>query len=411
MVNVSLSVFGPYCLLTTSLLTNFTVWLTKRIYSFKISRHMSAPPPDHPSTTNRAVSRPHYRRIYEDIARRILSGELGFGAQLPLLPELCAQYGVSEAPIRRALDELARAGLIVRQRGRGKGTFVHKRIAPPTILRVLLIGFDLSRSVIEAYHEIYGLLDGVRRAAAIHGCVVQTVGEDALASLAPTPKDVRLGYLVLSQTPEKYDTQGAIAAAHAPCVLFNTPHSIPGRWTISVDIEEGAFLGTEHLASLGHQRIAYVGQTQSGWFAPRYTGYQRALHAHGLPLDETLVRETSGLSAGEDAAALDALLALPKPPTAIFACSDYRALHLLNHAQNRLGLSVPGNLSLCGYDDINTCETVSPTLTSVYHPLSEQGEAAVEMLLSLLDDAPPPKEMHRVITPKLRVRKSSAPPA
>ncbi|MBC8136741.1 MAG: GntR family transcriptional regulator [Fibrella sp.] len=370
---------------------------------------MSVSHPDRSDGTNGPVTRPHYRRVYEDIERRILCGDLSFGTQLPLLPALCSEYGVSEAPIRRALDELARAGLIVRQRGRGKGTFVQKRITPPTILRVLLIGFDLSRTVIEAYHEIYGLLDGVRRAASAHGCVVQTVGEDALGSLAPAPEGVRLGYLVLSQTQEKYETGGEIASAHAPCVLFNTPHPLPRRWTVSVNMEEGAFLGTDHLATLGHRRIAYVGKTRGGWFTPRYVGYSRALRTHGLVDDETLVRETSGLSAGEDAAALDSLLALPEPPTAIFACSDYRALHLLNHAQNRLGLSVPGDLSLCGYDDISTCETVSPTLTSVYHPLVEQGEAAVEMLFALLDGAAPPDTMHQVLTPKLRIRKSSAP--
>ncbi|MBC7805983.1 MAG: GntR family transcriptional regulator [Akkermansiaceae bacterium] len=373
---------------------------------------MPAPRPHNSDAANGPVTRPHYRRVYEDIERRILSGDLVFGAQLPLLPELCSQYGVSEAPIRRALDELSRVGLIVRKRGRGKGTFVQKRITPPTILRVLLIGFDLSRSVIEAYHEIYGLLDGVRRGAAVHGFVVQTVGEDAMASLAPPPKDVRLGYLVLSQTPEEYETggDGDFPATHAPRVLFNTPRPLPGRWTVSVDMEQGAFLGTDHLASLGHRRIAYVGSTRGGWFAPRYAGYQRALRTHGLAEDQELVRETSGLNAGEDAAALDALLALAEPPTAVFACSDYRALHLLNHAQNRLGLAVPGDLSLCGYDDISICETVSPTLTSVYHPLSEQGEEAVEMLFSLLEGAPASEEKHRVLAPRLRVRQSSVPP-
>lgn len=365
--------------------------------------------PDRPDAVDAPVSRPHYRRVYEDIERRILSGALPFGAQLPLLPELCAEYGVSEAPVRRALDELARAGMIVRQRGRGKGTFVLKKVAPPTILRVLLIGFDLSRNVIEAYHEIYGLLDGVRRGAATHGCVVQTVAENALASLAPTPKDVRVGYLVLSQRPEQYQISSDMGSAETPVVLFNTPYPLPGKWTISVDMEAGGFLGTNHLAELGHRRIAYVGNIGGGWFAPRYAGYRRALLAHGLTEDPALIRETSGLSAGEDAAALESLLALPEPPTAIFTCSDYRALHLLNHAQNRLGLSVPGDLSLCGYDDISACETVSPALTTVYHPLREQGEAAVEMLLSLLEGILPVPPRNGILSPELRVRRSSAP--
>ncbi len=351
--------------------------------------------------------RPHYRRIYEDIERRVASGELSFGSQLPLLPQLCSYYGVSEAPVRRALDELARAGFIVRQRGRGKGTFIKKRIAPPTLVRVLLIGFDLSRSVIEAYHEIYGILDGVRTAAVAHDCIVQTIGEESLSSLAPVPEGVRLGYLILSQ----HAVEDAIAlTTDAPCIRVNTPAPFAGSLTVSVDMEQGAFLGTDHLARLGHRRIAYIGSTAGGWFTPRYAGYLRALTRSGLSHDETLVHTTSGLSASEDVAALTHLMRLPQPPTAIFACSDYRALHLLNHAQSSLGLSVPRDISLCGYDDISNCTTVSPALTSVYHPLREQGEAAVELLLSALDGTDISKEPPRILAPTLRIRQSSAPP-
>ena len=71
---------------------------------------------------------PLYRRIYDDLAGKILSGDIGYREKLPPLPELCRHYGVSEVSVRRALADLERANFILRERGRGKGTIA---IRPP----------------------------------------------------------------------------------------------------------------------------------------------------------------------------------------------------------------------------------------------------------------------------------------
>lgn len=125
-------------------------------------------------------SEPLYLRIYRDLEDKISTGQIRYMEQLPILPDLCKIYGVSEAPVRRALDELAREGWVVKQRGRGKGTFAIKRLTRIT-LRVLLAGeFDLSQTPIEFSHEVFDFLAGIRDAARAQGCVVQQVAAQGL---------------------------------------------------------------------------------------------------------------------------------------------------------------------------------------------------------------------------------------
>jgi DNA-binding LacI/PurR family transcriptional regulator len=348
---------------------------------------------------------PLYQQIYRDLERKITTGQLRYKEQIPVLPDLCRQYGVSEAPVRRALDELARDGLIIRQRGRGKGTFVSKRLTPRATLRVLLLGeFDLYRSPIEACHEIFDVLAGIREAAREQGCRLQQVSVKGFESLPEAGGDV--GYLIIAQSGAGYRQGAAMAERHgAPYVLVNAPFA--GVTSVRVDMEHGAFLGVNYLAQLGHSRIAYVGATEGEWFAPRYAGYSRALAENNLTVDPELVLQTGGVEPRQDEEALDRLLALPVPPTAVFACSDYRALHLLAHCKRR-GILVPRHLSLCGYDGIGEAESVEPALTTVFHPRQELGRMAVLLLSSLLTGDTPPNGGDTVIEPSLIVRESCA---
>ena len=359
------------------------------------------PLPDADETT------PLYRRIYLDLQRKITAGEIGNGEQLPILPDLCRLYGVSEAPVRRALEDLSREGYIVKRRGRGQGTFAIRRMVASLTVRVLLLAdFDLSRGAIEGYHEIFDILAGIRDAAAERGGMVQQVSTDGWTSLSAP--DSTTGYIVIAMNVQGYNKGAALAQSHdAPYVLANSPG--PGAATVRVDMEQGAFLATDYLAGLGHRRIGYVGGMRGAWSAPRFAGYRRALQQHGIVPDDRYAVLTNGVDTDADTRALNDLLALPDPPTAIFASSDYRALHLLTHARNR-GLQVPRDFSLCGYDDIAEAATIEPPLTSVYHPRYDLGQRAVRLLVDLLSGTTPEGVTDIVLTPTLLVRGSCAPP-
>lgn len=358
-----------------------------------------------PMTKTSTDSRLLYQQIYQDLESKIATGQIGYMEQIPVLPDLCRIYGVSAAPVRRALDELARAGLIVKRRGRGQGTFAIKCVARTT-LRVLLIGdFDIYKSPIEVCFEIFDLLAGIREASKEQGCEVQMVSLKGADTLPPVSGET--GYLIISMSWAGYEQGVALAERHqAPYVLVNPPWS--GHPCVRVDMEQGAFLGVNYLAQLGHRRIAYLGAREGDWFAPRFSGYQKALAANGLDLDEALIKETDGIDPQQDWDALDTLLALPTPPTALFACSDYRALHLLVHCK-RSGILVPQNLSICGYDNINEVANAEPAITSVHHPRQELGKRAVELLAGLIKgEAFEDRDL--VATPQLIVRDSCTRP-
>lgn len=212
---------------------------------------------------------PFYRQIYEDLNQKIHTGQLRYMEQIPALPALCQEYGVSESPVRRAIDELARAGLVVKRRGRGQGTFVVKRLATITFRVLLVAGADLYRSTVAAYHEIFDLLDGIREATLAAGNEMQMVSLSGFDTLPPGGANTV--YLVIAMTWEEYE-QGARLAerSRTPCILVNPPRA--GYPCVRVDMEQGAYLGTNYLAQIGHRQIAYVGSTESDWFLPESEG-------------------------------------------------------------------------------------------------------------------------------------------
>jgi LacI family transcriptional regulator len=348
-----------------------------------------------------------HRHIYLDIERKITTGEIRYLEQLPSLSRLCDLYGVSEAPIRRALDELSRNGMIEKRRGRGKGTFVIKRMVPTTIRVLMMLGEHGPRSRIELYHETFELVGGIREAAQERGYRLQIVSPDSFDSLPPAGSST--GYLVIATEVLDFQAGVALAESHgSPVVSVNTP--VEGGLTsvVRADMQYGTYAAVSYLAQLGHRSIAYVGGFSVTWHAPRLDGYRQALEEYGLPFRPELVRTTNGIDVDGEANALGELLSVESPPTAIFASSDYRALHLMDACRQR-NLLVPEQISICGYDDISEAADVYPSLTSVHHPCRDLGRIAVDRLYDLIHKKAKPSDV--VVRPHLVVRESCAPPA
>jgi len=169
----------------------------------------------------------------------------------------------------------------------------------------------------------------------------------------------------------------------------------------------GAKAATEHLLALGHRRIGALAGTE-GWYATdeRLLGFRAALAGKGILLDPDLVvysdwRTPRGTEAAEQ------LLSLPDPPTAIFGFNDNVAIGVLNAARER-GLSVPGDLSVVGFDDTAQASIVTPQLTSVSQPLAEMGRMGVSLLIRILEgqrvDA-----LRMELSTKLVIRESTGP--
>lgn len=168
----------------------------------------------------------------------------------------------------------------------------------------------------------------------------------------------------------------------------------------------GGRIAVEYLLSLGHRRIAMIaGPDSLRCNLDRIAGYRAALEAAALPVDPELIRPGDFLLQG-GYTQTSALLALPEPPTAIFAGSDmqamgvYKALYLRN-------IHVPDQMSVIGFDDIPLSTIVSPSLTTVRQPLFDMGRMATTMLLRQI--AGEPLDSKRVeLTTTLITRESTA---
>ena len=174
------------------------------------------------------------------------------------------------------------------------------------------------------------------------------------------------------------------------------------------DDRVGARLAMEHLIELGHRRIGFIGgpsNVQSS--RDRRSTYRKVLRQHGLSADDAWVcyadfTQAAGREAGKR------ILSLENRPTAIFAANDVTALGVLE-AADELGLSVPEDLSLVGYDNIPYASLPRIQLTTVSQPTFKMGEIATEWLLSVLSDEDTPP-LYRVLEPHLVVRSTTARP-
>jgi LacI family transcriptional regulator len=170
----------------------------------------------------------------------------------------------------------------------------------------------------------------------------------------------------------------------------------------------GGIAATDHLLELGHRRIAAItGPMNYLCTRARIDGYRSALERAGLQYDPALVKvgdfhhEAGFLRGGE-------FLDLSDRPTAIFAGSDQQAFGVYEAARHR-GLRVPEDLSVVGFDDLPVGRWVSPPLTTVRQPLTEMGQAAAEMLGSLIEGLPLASRRIELAT-ELVVRGSTAAP-
>ena len=191
-----------------------------------------------------------------------------------------------------------------------------------------------------------------------------------------------------------------------PVVCISTPDD-PLAPYVDVDNALGASLAATHLLSLGHRRIAHLtaGPTQRS-VELRRTAFLEKLRESGVDLGE---RDIVGGTFDRDEAytTVWALLQRPDRPTALFATNDQLALQALNAARD-LGIRVPEQLSIVGFDDFPVAPLLNPPLTTLRQPVAQIGEAAVRLLLRFIEGKT--AEQRRLIAPELIVRGTTAPP-
>jgi LacI family transcriptional regulator len=222
------------------------------------------------------------------------------------------------------------------------------------------------------------------------------------------PLDRADGLLIVSFSPTDHEVE-SFAAAGAHVVLVDGV--LPDLPRVVVDDVEGGRMATAHLIELGHERIAFVGDTSDPGYGfassrRRRMGYELALRDAGIEVRDDYQR--FGPHGRRIAHRLTReLLSLPEPPTAIFAASDTQALGVLEAASDE-GVAVPEQLSLVGFDDLEVAVYVG--LTTIRQPLYESGRRGLERLLTVVagEDDHHPLEERLDLT--LVERRTTAPP-
>jgi LacI family transcriptional regulator len=233
-----------------------------------------------------------------------------------------------------------------------------------------------------------------------------TLSEDVCRSVRQSHAD---GVIL---TPPLSDLNAVAAAVESLAVPF--VKIAPGKHTdtyrsVCTNDRESCAAMTEQLAALGHQRIGFIiGNPDHAAVMDRYLGYLDGLSACGLKLDKTLVVQGYNSHASGVQSARK-LLNVPaaKRPTAIFASNDEMAAGALTVAHS-MGLGVPEDISIVGFDDAPLASQVWPALTTIRQPITDMAAEAVQLLLSTLTGQPA-EDLQHVLPASLTFRQSTGP--
>jgi LacI family transcriptional regulator, repressor for deo operon, udp, cdd, tsx, nupC, and nupG len=209
--------------------------------------------------------------------------------------------------------------------------------------------------------------------------------------------------LLTGVVPEAY------ASGERQSPLVTVLERLPGAVVpiVHTDHHAGALEAVRHLTDLGHRRIAHItGTRRVPSTTRRLEGYRAGLAAAGLRASPELV-QTGDFTVSSSAAAVARLMALHEPPTAVLCANDEMAYGAIR-ALFKMGLSVPQDVSVVGFDDQNLAEFYNPPLTTVNIPRHELGRRAAQEMLDQLAGRDQVREV--VLPTRLVVRESTAPP-
>ncbi len=304
---------------------------------------------------------------------------------VPTISDVAAQAGVSPMTVSRVIN--GESNVRDDTRRRVEEAIAALNYAPNAAARTLAGGDDIRIGLLHsnpsfAYLSefLVGSLDQASRSN-VHLVVEKCDDDGGEAAAVDHLLRGRIDGVVLP--PPLSDSLPILSALEArgiPVVAVATGRAPDWALSVSIDDRQAAYDMTRHLIQLGHVRIGFItGNPNQTASAERLDGYRAALTDAGLTTGSELVAEGMfTYRSGLDAA--DLLLDSADPPTAIFAANDDMAAATVAIA-HRKGLDVPGDLTVCGFDDTALATTIWPELTTIRQPVIEMSRRAVELLV------------------------------
>ena len=323
----------------------------------------------------------------------LAKGEFAVGDKLPTESELIERYGFSRPTVREGLAALVQEGILVRKRG--SGTFVAS-LEPTRRNKVIATMVPCCRGVTGVYDEI---VRGVEDEANDHGyslilCNVDNDPEKARAHIPRLVENNVAGLIYAPMVPSRCrEANVAILdeLENKDLLVVMVDVTISGD-----DLRTYSFVGTDgfaamqelvkHLVAVGHRRIAYIRGFPGVYSSDqRYFGFVKQMQKEGLDLPEQYVKTIEfGPVEPQGRQEVRELMALDPRPTAVACLYDVIARNVMEEVRS-MGLAVPEDVAVVGFDDLSFAAHLDPPLTTMRQPTQEEGRIAARLLFEKIE--------------------------
>ncbi len=338
---------------------------------------------------------PQWKKIFNELSGELKTGNFNGGEHFYSLNEICRKYDVSMITAKRAVSELEEADMI--RKYPGKGTFVFKNHSS---LKVNVFADTGSDSQIRDYVD-FQIFGGITEAIREKRAEMSTITKPDLIDKITSPYNLFFHEAIERMTLDKSNDFGISVEVHSI-------EKQQDMSSVGIDYWKGVSLAMKHLFSLGHKRIGlFAGELTALWMISRLEGYLKALRSRRIKTDWKIIKETDGINSESDWLAMKQVMSLKEPPTAIFACNDIRALHILEYCRCN-NIKVPEQLSIVGFDNRPEAGLSKPGLTTIDTHLWEVGKESVYLLMDIINGLK--KHENLLVKPHFVMRESTAPP-
>lgn len=339
--------------------------------------------------------KPLYFQCEEVIRRHITTEKLPSGSALPSFRKLSKQLEVSLITVKQAVENLAKDGIVYTIQGKGvfvgrrstklQGStkFLEKRLNVSRKKTALIVPTIISTGNKSSNWFLYSeMVRGARDAASTYIVDLENAAIPPLPENSPLTDTLKDFDAYCFLTYEGHEGTFAVLGDEKPisAICFGIMEDNP-QLSVVLDGKQGMYLMTRHVLSLGHKRTAYIGEVESKYFKyseQRFSGYANALKSEGLePIDE-LIATCRNLPEDACETVLD-LLRDTRLPTAIICATDARAIGTIM-ALEKLGLKVPGDISVTGFDETPDANFTVPALTTIGFSYYQAGVELVRLL-------------------------------
>ena len=349
-------------------------------------------------------------KLVEDLKRQIMSGEIRPGDKISSENVLAKEYDISRQTVRKAIDILRNEGFLYAEHGRG--TFCSDMIKQEGnsgniavvmtylsdyIFPYIIRGID---EVLEK-EEYSILLKSTHNYRKVEAKCLEELVKKNIDGLIIEPSKSQIAF-------KNHDIFSMLERYRVPFVFVQgVYHGMEDKPYVLLDDEKGGYLITKHLIELGHKRIVGVFKADDRQGQNRHSGYVRALQEAGIWYDPSLVVWFHTEDMQSLPREMIQELVKKEQVDAVVSYNDRIAIQIIN-ALEEVGISIPEDISVTGFDDSEFAKNLKVPLTTIKHPQRKIGEAAAELLIKLMKGyAVEEDKLHIIMEPELVVRDST----